>query len=502
MITIGSGDTIRRILITSGFAAFCIIIGFLLATGWETPSKVIAQPEDPSATGVSNRIPLIDSQGNSPFVEVAEAVKPVVVNITAEKTFDEHQAIPFDIFDWGPFFGEPQNKQRQRPHITSGGSGIIIDREGYIITNNHVIADAENITVKLADQSEYHAEIIGTDRETDIALIKLDEKVGTEMVAKLGDSEKIRTGEWAIAIGNPFGLDWTVTVGVISARGRSNLNIGGGVGPSYQDFIQTDASINFGNSGGPLVNIRGEVIGVNTAINAQGQGIGFAIPINLASKVAEHLKASGEVHRGYLGIYPAELDEIKREALGIDEDIKGIFVDGVQENTPADKSGLRGGEVITSIEGEPVKDVTSFRFRIADYPPDSKVKMEVWRDGKTKKMTFKLVDRSEFINQREEPKIKREQFWLGIEVTNTDSRQGQRLGVEGIKGVLVIDVDSGSPARGLLEPGDIIVEVGGMEIIDTVDYKRAVDKLKDRKKAIPFWIYRKGLRTFVPIRPE
>jgi serine protease Do len=501
MKTLGSGSILKRIVITFGFAGICIAIGFMLATGWETPTRAVAQNPNSYSTTDANKIPLVDEEGNSPFVHVAEAVKPVVVNITAEKIVKGHQGIPFDVFDWGPFFGQPPDKRMETPHVTQGGSGIIIDLDGHILTNNHVVADAEEITVKLADGSEYSAKIIGSDAETDVALIKLDGKVSPEMVAKLGDSDKIRIGEWAIAVGNPFGLDWTVTVGVISARGRSNLAIGGATGPSYQDFIQTDASINFGNSGGPLLNIRGEVIGINTAINASAQGIGFAIPINLASKVVDQLKESGEVRRGYLGIFPSELDEIKREALGIDEDIKGIFVDGVQEDTPADEGGLRGGEVILDVDGTPVEDVTGFRFLIADYPPNSKVKLKVWREGKSKVITFTLAERKEFVNKTNAPPMKTEQLWLGIEVSPVDGVLGKRLGLEDVKGVLVVRTIPETPASGLLESGDVIVEVGGMVIENMEDYSSAIEKLKDRQKAIPFWIYRNGLRTFVPIRP-
>jgi len=488
----------------SVFAAICVTAGFMLATGWETPARVSAEQIGSKAaapTGYS--VPLVDEEGNSPFVSVAEAVKPVVVNITAEKTVEGHQGMPFDIFDWGPFFGEPPRKNGRKPLITSGGSGVIINDKGYILTNNHVISDAEDITVTLADGSEQSAEIIGADPETDVALVKIEGLISPEMVAKLGDSDKIRIGEWAIAVGNPFGLDRTITVGVISASGRSNLRLGGaGEGPSYQDFIQTDASINFGNSGGPLVNIHGEVIGINTAINAQGQGIGFAIPINLASKVVEQLMVSGKVHRGYLGIYPAELDDLKREALGIEEDITGIFVHSVQPETPAEKGGLVGGEVITAIEGKPVTNVKEFRFIIADYPPNSKIEMTVWHKNKIGKMKFKLGERSEYLSREEQPVMQSEAFWLGIEIASTTSQEGRRLGVSGMKGVVVVNIEPGSTAEGLLEPGDVITEVGSIEIGSIEDYEHAAAQLKTRRKAIPFWVNRDGLRTFIPIRPK
>ncbi len=475
----------------------------MLATGWETPTAITAQPfNQQSIVTPAVSVPLVDDDGNSPFVLVAEKVQPVVVNIQAEKEIAGHQNLPFDMFDWGPFFGEPPKSKGSRPmpKVTSGGSGIIISEDGLIITNNHVISDATDIIVKFADGSEREAEIIGADPETDVALIKVDGEIPSQMVARLGDSDKIRIGEWAIAIGNPFGLDWTLTVGVISARGRSNLFIGGGDGPSFQNFIQTDASINYGNSGGPLVNIRGEVIGINTAINAQGQGIGFAIPINQAQVVIEQLQTSGEVHRGYLGVYPSELTPVKREALGIDEEVKGVFIENVETNTPAEEGGMESGDVVIEINNEKVKDLTDFRFRIAAFAPESKVEMTVLRKNKIKTLKFKLGERSEFLKVASN-KLKRSQSWLGIEVAETESREGLRYGVEDLKGVVVIKISTDSPAQGLLSEGDVIVELGGEEIRSIGDFEQMAKALKDRKKAIPFWVIREGRRTFIPIRP-
>ncbi len=498
---------IRRLLAMVGFAALCVTAGFLLATGWDMPAQLAARPNfvPASTTGVAgdSNIPLVDEQGRSPFVRVAETVMPVVVNITAEKKLTNHPAVPFDMFDWGPFLPpQGRNQRPQIPRVTSGGSGMILSQDGLILTNNHVVSDADEIRVKFSDKTELPAKLIGADPETDVALLKVDKRFPAELVASLGNSDNIHIGDWAIAVGNPFGLDWTVTVGVISARGRSNLRIGGEEGPSYQDFIQTDASINFGNSGGPLVNIRGEVIGINTAINAQGQGIGFAIPINLARKITQQLLASGEVKRGYLGVVPGELEEVKREALGLDESIKGVFVESVQAETPADKGGLEGGDVIIEMDGNRVESVSDFRFRVADHPPDSKLSMIVLRDGKRKELDFTLADRKEYIkNAAATPRMKGEELWLGIQVVPTDGMHGQRLGIQDEEGVLVVVVAPDSPAEGLIEAGDIIVEIGGMEVAGVEDFRAASDKLKDRKKAIPFWVVRQGRRTFVPIRP-
>jgi len=504
-----SPNRMKRLISTFAFAILCIGGGFMLATGWDMPAKSTAAPIiSPSETVGSgaNAIPVVTPEGHSPFVRIAELIKPVVVNITADKKLTNHPQIPMDMFDWGPFFGEPPQGgkgggQRSMPHVTSGGSGIIVSKDGLILTNNHVVADADEITIKFADRTELDAKVLGADPETDLALIKVDRIFPDHMVAKLGDSEAIMIGDWAIAVGSPFGLDWTVTVGVISARGRSNLRISGDEGPSYQDFIQTDASINFGNSGGPLINIKGEVIGVNTAINAQGQGIGFAIPINLAGKIMQQLQTTGQVKRGYLGVVPEELDEMKREALGLDANVKGVFVESTQEGTPADKGGLKSGDIILLLDGKPVESVSDFRFRVADHPPQGDLSMEVLRDGKKKSLSFTLADRSEFVNANAQPKLKSQESWLGIQVMPTDSRQGKRLGVEESKGVVVVQITPDSPAEGFLDVGDVIVEVGGMEIGSVEDFKIAAEKLKDRTKAIPFWVIREDRRTFVPIKP-
>ncbi len=501
------GSSTKRVIYVILFALVCFSAGFMLATNWDMPARLTAgasQSNSGDATTPTHKTPVVDSEGHSPFVSVAEALKPTVVNITVEKNIKDQIGIPFDIFDWGPFFNEPpkgRERKPRMPNITAGGSGIIVDKDGYILTNNHVISDASEIKVKFADKTTCIAKVVGRDPETDVALLKVDTKITDDMVAKMGDSDDIRIGDWAIAIGNPFGLDWTVTVGVISARGRSNLNISGNEGPSYQDFIQTDASINYGNSGGPLVNIKGEVIGINTAINAQGQGIGFAIPINLARKVMSQLLTSGEVKRGYLGIVPGELDEMKREALGLEPNQKGVFVEDVQVGTPADKGGLKGGDVIIKMDGKPVEDVSDFRFRVADHPPGSELKMTILRNGKEMSMEFKLADRKEFLNLAKAPALKGGQYWLGIEVAPTDSRMGREWGVDELKGVLVVSVQADSPADGLIEPGDVIVEVGAQEIESVEDYNKVVESLKDRKKAIPFWVVRNGKRTFIPIKP-
>ncbi|MBC8478651.1 trypsin-like peptidase domain-containing protein, partial [bacterium] len=275
--------------------------------------------------------------GNSPFKAVARQVTPAVVFITNTHDMETPRGLEFFHQNplWERYFGEQESQPPRKKEVTSSGSGIIINSEGYILTNNHVVEKANKLLVVLSDDDEYEAEVVGTDSETDLAVLRLLDYEGELPFATLGNSDLMEPGDWAIAIGNPLGLERTVTVGVISATGRSGLNIGGGQGPSFQNFLQTDASINFGNSGGPLVNIQGEVIGINTAINAAGQGIGFAIPSNMAGNIYRQLREHGEIVRGYLGMVPRALDPATRGALELNKEVQGIFVDNVEPNTPA-----------------------------------------------------------------------------------------------------------------------------------------------------------------------
>ncbi len=347
----------------------------------------------------------VNEYGKSPFVQIVKNIRSSVVSIKSEgKAFRAnfpHNNFPQDEL-FRRFFGGPPQRFNERKS-SAMGSGFIFRQAGdevYIMTNNHVIqlaADDGDITVMLADKDEYKAEIVGRDPLTDLAVIKIkvDEKV---VVAPFGSSENIEVGEWAIAIGNPFGqlgLERTVTVGVISAKGRSNLNFGND-SPLYQDYIQTDAAINPGNSGGPLVNIKGKVIGVNAAITSPGGGgnigIGFAIPSEIAEKVAADILSDGKVIRGYLGIFPQELSEVLRKSMQLDEN-KGILVARVEEDTPAAKAGFKNGDVIIKFNKQDITNVARFRLIVADCKVGKKVPIEIIRNGKTKKLTAKLEER-------------------------------------------------------------------------------------------------------------
>jgi serine protease Do len=313
------------------------------------------------------------------FSNVVKAVNPAVVNIS---TISKKKLVqPF--FEMSPFFedffggkggGLPQYRREN-----SLGSGFIISKDGYIITNDHVVRDAESIQVTLSDEKTYRGKVVGSDPKTDIAVIKISAK-GDLPVAVLGDSEKLSVGQWAIAIGNPFGLNRTVTVGVISATGRSNMGI-----ETYENFIQTDASINPGNSGGPLLNVYGEVIGINTAIVAAGQGIGFAIPINMAKIAVPQLIRKGNVTRGWLGVSIQPVTEDLAQSFGLGS-ARGALVSDIVPGSPAAKAGVRQGDIITSFAGKDIKSVQQLQLAVANTPIGSPVEIEVLREGQRKKL--------------------------------------------------------------------------------------------------------------------
>ena len=318
------------------------------------------------------------------FTEVSVKVTPAVVNIRAERIRSVPRLGPlFDEF-FGDLFRQPRVPQREQ----SLGSGFIISAEGIILTNAHVIEGAEQIKVYLADQRVFPGEVLGIDAKTDVAVLKVKSDQPLPVVV-LGDSERIRVGHWALAIGNPFGLDSTLTVGVVSATGRANVGI-----EDYEDFIQTDASINPGNSGGPLLNIYGEVVGINTAIVASGQGIGFAIPINLAQQIARQLIATGEVTRGWLGVSIQPLDPALAETFGL-QTVVGAVVTRVLPGSPAEAAGMQRGDVLLSFAGKAVRGVRELQLLVASAPIGKGVPVEILRDGRRLALTVIISPRDE-----------------------------------------------------------------------------------------------------------
>jgi serine protease Do len=426
------------------------------------------------------------------FSELAEKAGPAVVNIRTVKTitgggpvFRQFQRDPRapegpfkDFFE--RFFGEDMQREFKQPSL---GSGFIIDREGIVVTNNHVIEDADQIKVKLDDETEFDAEVLGRDKNTDLAVLKIkpDRELPT---LSFGDSDKLKIGQWVVAIGSPFGLERTVTAGIVSAKGRVI-----GSGP-YDDFIQTDASINPGNSGGPLLNMDGEVIGINTAIVASGQGIGFAIPVNLARNVISQLQTKGEVVRGWLGVAIQDVNQDMAEYYGL-EGGKGVLVADVFKGDPAEKAGIRPKDVITEVNGKPVETSRQLTGMIADIPVGDTARVKVIRDGEPKTFRVKIAKRDDDrLMSRREPEQCEEAF--GIQVTAITDEIAQRFNIPETSGVIVSDVERGSAGdQAGVRIGDIIKEINHQVIESVSDYEDAIKKT-DPDDPLNLFIWRKN----------
>jgi serine protease Do len=439
---------LRKINISGGLAIL-LAAGFIW--GVSSLNSKTAAKNTPAAESGAMMVP-------ASFSELAKQAQPGVVNIRTVKTVEGGGPVfrhffgnpfgrknPFE--DFGPFSDERQREFKQR----SLGSGFIIDRDGHIVTNNHVIEGADEITVRLSNDQEYDAEIVGRDPNTDLALIKI--KDAAELVPlKLGDSDRLTVGSWVVAMGSPFGLEQTVTAGIVSAKGRVI-----GSGP-YDDFIQTDASINPGNSGGPLLNMNGEVVGINTAIVAQGQGIGFAIPVNMAQGIIRQLEESGSVTRGWLGVGIQDLTPELAEYYGV-ENKKGVLVAKVFEGDPADKAGIKANDIIIAVDGKPVKTSRELTGTIADIPVGKKTPITILRDGKEKTVKVKIAKRDDSERlARRQPEKNGE---LGIRFAEMTPEMAKRFGhSETEKGVLVVGVASGSKAAEAgIRQGDLVKEV-------------------------------------------
>ncbi len=437
----------------------------------------------------------------SPFVSVVDKALPAVVFIDVRKKVvarGDAQDPQAELYR--RFFGD---QQRRPQNVPSSGSGFIVDAAGHILTNNHVVSNADVITVTLNDKRTFKAKVVGADPASDVAVIQIE---GDQLpFLKLGDSDRIRVGDWAIAIGNPLGmLRGSVTVGIISARGRANLNIFGSDDLAFQDFIQTDASINPGNSGGPLCNIRGEVIGINTAINPSGQGIGFAIPINLAKHVADQLVAHGTVQRAWLGVSLDEMTPEIAEGLGIGGQ-EGVLISQVHEGFPAEKAGLKRNDVIVEYEGEKVSDRTKFRLRVADTAPGKRASMVVLREGKRVPVTVTLGERTAEVvaAAARRPAPAGSDAIEGLIVRDLTADEMAEAQVK--SGVLVTEVAEGSPAAEEdIQPNDIIEEVGGKPAGGVREFGRllraAKTNPKNNTRTAVLLVNRNGETRFVAIR--
>ena len=431
----------------------------------------------------TNSIDALRRMGKA-FASIAEKASPAVVGIEAEKevTLEDFPILrewpfsepfsPFDedFFDRFFYFRFPQRRyEKPKSRQQNRGSGFIISKDGYILTNNHLVGGAERVTIKLGDNRELTAEIIGADRESDVAVVKID--ANGLPTLELGDSDALEVGEWVIAIGNPFIFSHTVTAGIVSAKGRSGLGVA-----EFEDFIQTDAAINFGNSGGPLLNLDGKVVGINTAIFGPGGniGIGLAIPINMAKAVHQQLVETGKVVRGFLGVSIRDLDTDLAESLGL-EDTKGVAISEVTEHSAAEEAGIKPYDVVVEFEGEQVENANEFRNRVAMLKPDTKVEMVVLRDGKRMKLTVKLGKRPEGGVVAGRPSEVVED--LGITVQTPTDELARRLGYEGMTGVLVTKVESGSEAeRKGIKAGMLIMEVNRKPIANPKEFYEAIEK--------------------------
>ncbi len=463
-------------------ALFSFFLGLFLAgiifvyvPEQNAPANYADKPSPPSFSTNLYAVPPAQSKPEYNFATIAEKVAPAVVYIEAEKV----EKVPYrsmmdDPFfeDFWRFFGEPRGREQERRSIARG-SGFFISKDGYLITNNHVVENAEKVTLKTLNNQEYDAKVIGTDPDSDVALLKVDEK--NLPFVELGNSDQCRPGEWVLAIGNPLSFEHTVTAGIISAKGRQLLG-----GPTYQNFIQTDAAINPGNSGGPLVNMKGEVIGINAMISTTtggSIGIGFAIPSDLAKKVVKQLREKGKVVRGYLGvrgIYP--VDDGIRKSLNIDVK-QGAMVQEVEAGTPADKAGMKPYDVIVEVDGKPIKDHNDLLIKIADIPPGTTVEIKVVRKGGVEKiLKAKIVERETAEEQKPATSSEKD---IGFKVREMTSRLAARLGYKTDEGLIITDVTRYSEAdRKGIQRGDIILEVNQIKMENVRDLDNILKKAK------------------------
>ncbi len=469
-----------------------------------------------AGTGYVEAAPVSGTTGTE-FTELATQSGPAVVNINTEKTVKTSNA-PDDFFNemfrglppgfeqfFGPFQQGPKSRsKRHQPKQKSLGSGFIISSDGYIVTNNHVVDGADVIRVTFDSKNgkgeSVKAKLIGCDAETDLALLKIDTDKQLPFL-KFGDSDSLKVGEWVMAIGNPFGLDHSVTAGILSAKGR-NINAG-----AFDNFLQTDASINPGNSGGPLINMKGEVIGINTAIIASGQGIGFAIPSNMAKGIIDQIRDGKKVSRGWLGITMQDMDENTAKALGLAEN-KGALVAGVQPGQPAEAAGLMEGDVITKIDGKVIEDRDDLLRTIAAKRPNTEVKVEVIREGEPRTFTVKLGDRSSGLDGGKSadgsaaPVKDKGDALLGLTVRPLTEEEVSRL--DGIKGgLLVTDVMDNKPAANAeLRPGDIILKANMKPVRKLGDLSKIVNNEGKKRGAVVLQVMRRGQTFFVPLEIE
>lgn len=454
-----------------------VLVIFLLVVLGSSVWAVSAIPENPDIVA-----------------DIVERVSPAVVNIdTLRITVFRSPLAPFfsDPF-FRRFFGNIPEFERQVPQ-RGIGTGFVFRSDGYILTNEHVIRGANEIKVTFIDGKEYQGKVVGADPLTDIAVVKID--ADNLPTIPLGDSDKARVGEFVIAIGNPYGLSHTVTVGVLSAKGRPIS--AGDSGREYENFLQTDAAINPGNSGGPLLNLRGEVIGINTAILPYAQGIGFAIPINMAKSILDQLITTGRVVRAWLGVYIQDLTPEMAEKFGLPE-AKGALVADISKGSPAEKAGLRRGDIILKVDGKEIPTVSDLQREIRSRRPGDRVRLEVWRDGGRIILEATLGELKE--SGTVVPEV--QQIDLGFEVAEITPDLVEQYSLKTSRGVVITSIRTGSPAdEAGLRPGDVILEVNRREITSLADWEDVVARINPGDTVL-LLIDRGGRTYFVPLKAK
>ncbi|TBR37768.1 DegQ family serine endoprotease [Marinomonas agarivorans] len=430
------------------------------------------------------------------FTDLVEQASPAIVNISTTQLPNNNQSSVNPNAEelnelFRHFFGQqPFPDQRPQPRQGSSlGSGFIISKDGYVLTNNHVISGADVITVRLNDRREYTAQLIGTDQRTDLALLKIDAQ--DLPTVTIGDSEKMKPGQWVLAIGSPFGFDYTVTAGIVSALGRNLPS------DNYVPFIQTDVAINPGNSGGPLFNLDGEVIGINSQIYTRSggfMGVSFAIPSNLVVAVVDQLKESGRVSRAWLGVIIQDVDNDLAESFGLDRP-RGALISRVVADSPAEKSGLQAGDIILELNGEVIEHSSELPYRVGVMKAGDNVNVSVYRDGRNKELKVKLES---FPNDPQSiSQTKQEENRLGMVVGNVTKEAQERLNIQG--GVVIEQVLGGTAARNGLQQGDIITMLNRQNIADTRSFSGIVKKLPNNR-SVPMRIIRDGQPMFIPFK--
>jgi serine protease Do len=474
-----------------------------LAVAWGGPSVPGPHAVSATVTPASVTAPALPAQG---FADIAQAVTPAVVNIVTTRAQSKDQREQMEEFFNFPFpFGPQGPKEFRGPHGPRGGpdmpehrgsgqgSGVIVTPDGYILTNNHVVEDAKELTVTLPDKREFKGKVVGTDPKTDLAVVKID---GKDLpYVPWGDSSKLRVGEYVLAVGNPFGLNSTVTLGIVSALGRGRMGI-----TQYEDFIQTDAAINPGNSGGALVNTKGELVGINTAIFSQTggyQGVGFAVPTSMGKPVYESLVKTGKVTRGWLGVHIQDVNQDLAKSFKLKES-KGALVSDVKEDSPADKGGLKAGDVIIKYQDSPVTDGVALQRLVTKTTVGTKATVTVVRDGHEKDLAVTIGELPEPVKLAMDDGAASEKALAGVTVQDLDRQTAKELGLNGkVQGVVVMGVEPDSSAEEAgLQRGDVIKEINRQPVKSVKDFEKLASDIKKGERVLML-INRKGASLFL-----